>query len=396
MEFDKNSNFYFSLPNTFHAKKILRDRLSGHERLLPRSVDKPLILYGAGNLGLMACEYLKKINTLPLIIIDAKVPIDEVDSMFGGVPLLNVAKVPEEIKTKSLLAICVVSTSYEEIKVSMQYQGWVDIVPFYDIAESYRHIHPLSNGWFADPFSAKDLADIELALEGYSDDISRAHLLQFLAWRRLRQEWHFEDAPVQVNTRFFIPEIKNSFGKKEVFIDIGAHHGSVSDRFIKEVDEQFKEIIAIEPDLENHSILKEHFERRDWDIKNRITITDEFLDEKPSRRKFFPWLGYSSQFSEMGTKVVETKTIDNLDIEPTYMKFHLEGFELGALKGGIITINTFRPKLSITVYHNSDGIYLTMLWLLNNLNNYNYYFRLHGWCGTGAVIYCIPIEMDKK
>jgi FkbM family methyltransferase len=377
MEFNSNSNLYLPLPNIFQAKKLLHDRLAGHEQLHPRSVDKPIVLYGAGNLGLMACEYLKKINISPDAIVDAKAPIDRVDLMFEGIPLLNIAKVPEEIKVKSLVAICVVSASYEEIKASLQNQGWLDIVPFYDVAENYRHIHPLSNGWFAKPFSAKDLADIELALEGYSDDISRAHLLQFLAWRRLRQEWHFEDAPVQVNSRFFIPEIKSSFGKQEVFIDIGAHHGSVSDRFIKEVDGQFKEIIAIEPDLENHSILREHFGRRDRGIKTRVTITNDFLDETPLRRKFFAGLGYASQFSEMGTEVVATKTIDSLDIEPTYMKFHLEGFELGALKGAIFTINKFRPKLSITVYHNSDGIHSLILWLLNNFKDYKYFFVLN-------------------
>jgi hypothetical protein len=142
--------------------------------------------------------------------------------------------------------------------------------------------------------------------------------------------------------------------------------------------------------------LREHFGRRDRGIKTRVTITNDFLDETPVRRKFFAGLGYASQFSEMGTEVVATKTIDSLDIEPTYMKFHLEGFELGALKGAIFTINKYRPKISITAYHNSDGITLIISWLLKNLNGYNFHYRLHGWCGTGSVIYCVPIKKGKR
>lgn len=392
MGFNIESNFYFPLPDVLQAIKILRDRLSGKEQLLPRLVDKPLVLYGAGNLGLMACEYLKKIKILPDAVIDKKVSIDETNSLFNGIPFLNPANMSEEVKCKSLLAICVVSASYEEIRKSLKNQGWLDIVPFYDIVESYRHIHPLSNGWFAEPFNRRDLAAIELVIEGYADDISRAHFLQFIAWRRLRQEWYFEGASIQINNRFFIPEIKSKLGNEEVFIDVGAHHGSVSERFIEEVCGKFKEITAIEPDPENILILNEYFANQENCIKEKVRVFEDFIDEKPSSRKYFVGLGYSSQFSEIGNIVVDSKTIDSLVLEPTYMKFHLEGFELAALKGSVLTISKFRPKISITAYHNPDGIYLMLLWLINNLNNYDYLFRMHGWCGTGAVIYCIPIE----
>lgn len=390
MKFE-NKNFQFQIPSLVQAKQLLRDRLSGKEQFQARLIDKPLVLYGAGNLGHMACDYLRKINVAPCAIVDAKAPMDDVNSWFDGYPLLNSRNVPEKLKSNSLLAICIVSASFEEIRQNMLAQGWLDIVPFYDIAESYRHIHPLSNGWFAEPFSDQDLVEIELVLEGYADDVSRAHYLQFLAWRRLRQEWHFDGIEVQVDNRFFISEIKSKLGKNEIFVDIGAHHGSVSDQFIKEAQGEFEKIIAIEPDKTNYLYLNECFKGQPKGIKEKLRIFSEFVAERSSSRKFCSGLGYASQFSELGEEIVNTKTIDSLNLEPTYMKIHLEGFELPALKGALRTISRFRPKISLTVYHNSDGIYSTMAWLMKNIKNYTFIFRMHGWCGTGAVIYCIPI-----
>ena len=79
---------------------------------------------------------------------------------------------------------------------------------------------------------------------------------------------------------------------------------------------------------------------------------------------------------------------------PTYMKFHLEGWELPALKGANRTIREHRPIIAVTSYHNEQGIYELPSWLMENLASYKFIFRLHSWCGTGAVTYCIPLERD--
>ena len=74
------------------------------------------------------------------------------------------------------------------------------------------------------------------------------------------------------------------------------------------------------------------------------------------------------------------------------VKLHLEGGELAALKGARQTLLTHRPVLAATVYHNADGIWETPHWLMDNLPDYRFLFRVHAWCGNGAVIYAIPRE----
>jgi hypothetical protein len=65
---------------------------------------------------------------------------------------------------------------------------------------------------------------------------------------------------------------------------------------------------------------------------------------------------------------------------------------LAALKGARETLVNRRPLVTVTVYHNADGLFKTARWLMQNLNDYRFLFRIHAWCGTGAVIYAIPNE----
>ena len=53
------------------------------------------------------------------------------------------------------------------------------------------------------------------------------------------------------SNRFFVPEVADVLGPAEVFIDAGAHHGSVIEAFIMRTKGAFKQIVAIEPDPSN-------------------------------------------------------------------------------------------------------------------------------------------------
>ena len=76
--------------------------------------------------------------------------------------------------------------------------------------------------------------------------------------------------------------------------------------------------------------------------------------------------------------------LDELGLSPTFIKLHLEGAELAALKGARQTLLDHRPIVAATVYHNDDGIWKTAEWLMRTLPDYRFFFRNHSWCGTGA------------
>ena len=378
---------FTALPGPDEAQALLADLATTPCPFAPVAADRPLALYGAGDLGHMARDFLKAVGRDFAFVIDRRARDLQSSPAWAGVELLHPDDVPVATKRDALVAVSIVTSSYVEIEQSLMKLGFANVVPFYDLAESFRDMHPLSNGWFARPLTPDDEHQTARVLAGWADDISRAHHLQFLAWRRVREEWSFEGAPVSNADRFFIPEVASVLNGHEILLDGGAHHGNVIEAFAKQMQDGYEQIIAIEPDPSNLAKLRAY---KPNDI--RISFYDWALAEKEGKAKFHDGLGYASQVSSTGKMTVTTRPLDALGASPTYIKLHLEGGELDALKGARATLHTSRPIVAATVYHNADGIWRTPLWLMDNLPRYRFLFRAHTWCGTGAVVYAIPNE----
>lgn len=353
----------------------------------PVAADRPLALYGAGNLGLLARDFLNSVGQDFAVVVDRDARRLSGDPAWRGATLLRPDEVTGQTKREARLAVSLVSAPYVPIEQSLAALGFDDIVPFYDLAESFRHVHPLSNGWFAARLTAEDQDNTGKVLTRWDDDVSRAHHLQFLAWRRLRQEWTFAGAPQPGCERFFIPEVTGTLRGDEILLDAGAHHGSVAKAFARQTKDAYKEIIAVEPDPDNRARLSAAINGN-----HRVNIYDVTLAETAGEAAFHAGLGYASQLSDTGRMRVQTRPIDALGFAPTFVKLHLEGGELAALKGARQTLLSCRPIVAATVYHNADGIWRTPLWLMDTLPDYRFFFRAHSWCGTGAVVYAIPNE----
>lgn len=353
--------------------------------------DVPLALYGAGNLGRLACDFLEKVGTRVGMVIDRKARELTNSTRWSGVSLLHPDEVAEDAKRSVRLAVSLVTSPYVDTERTLLAQGFRDIVPFYDLAESFRPAHPLSNGWFSPPLTPDDQDRTSDVLGLWHDDISRAHHVQFIAWRRLREEWTFASAPLSPHDRFFIPEVTQVMTDNEFFVDGGAHHGHVIEEFVRLTNGLFDRILAIEPDPFNFIQLRRNLGTRMLD-GSRIDFGDFALAENEGHLPFHEGLGHASQLSNSGTMHITVRPLDALNVSPTFLKLHLEGGELAALKGARKTLARSRPIIATTVYHNADGIWHTPLWLMETLSEYRFLFRLHTWCGTGAVIYAIPNE----
>ena len=191
------------------GRSLLADLANAPCQFAPAPVDRPLALYGAGNLGRLARDFLKRRSAHDFV--DGhrpRRPAARATIRIGGTRGFCIpADVRSAQGTTCCLAVSVATSPYVPLERSLSDMGFEHVVPFYDLAESFRHLHPLSNGWFAPPLTAQDQDSTAAVLAGWADDTSRAHHLQFLAWRRLREEWTFDAAPVTECARFFIPEV---------------------------------------------------------------------------------------------------------------------------------------------------------------------------------------------
>lgn len=379
-------------PDTDTAQELLNKLNMGICQFSPRLPRQPLVLYGAGNLGSLARDYLRAIGQDFALVVDRNAEALKSDPVWKGVALATPGEVASHYKKNAMLAVSVAASPFVPLQAALQEAGWVDIVPFYDIAEKFREKHPLSNGWFSGPLGAESLERTTSVLDRWSDDLSRAHHLQFLAWRVLREEWFFGDAPVHGHNRFFIPEVAACLGTEEVFIDGGAHHGSVTEKFVDLTKGRFSSVFAIEPDMASGNAFELLRLRFDPSVSKRVQLMHHALDAEGRERRFHDGLGYASQFADTGQVVLRTRTLDSIALSPSFIKLHLEGAEHDALLGAMETIQRHRPIVAVTTYHNDDGIWRTPLLLMEELKNYSFLMRLHSWCGTGAVVYAIPME----
>lgn len=381
-----------NLPGLIDARKLLRDLSSQEEDCAVRQVNKPLILYGAGDLGKMAKEYFKRLRIPFLYVVDANAKQYSGSTAWSGISVLRPEDIPQKDRERCVLVICIATVSYTQVMGSLIKQGWKDIVPFYDITEAYVQQDPLSNGWFSGPFDDDDREGTKYALDHWADDISRAHYLQFIAWHKLRREIVFDGAPVTIKDRFFIPEIISLLDEKEFFLDGGAHHGEVSLRFMDTVHQRFSSICAVEPDKYNVKVLRAKFADMSALVSQDISIVECALGAQTGSARFFHGLNYASQLSPMTEEVALVRSLDDMDIPATFIKLHLEGWEYEALQGGMRMLKEYRPILAVTTYHKRNGLWPLPVLLMKALENYIFLFRLHSWMGTGSVLYAIPRE----
>jgi len=360
-----------------------------------RKVDKPLVLYGAGNLGRMAKAYFSFLGIPVTLVLDIQPGIHRASSFWAGTEICHPRDVPPSTRQSSLLVVCVANSPFNGIAAPLRVQGWEDIAPFYDVSEAYTDSHPLSNGWFTGNLDPTDLAGITACFSRWEDTVSRAHHLQFIAWHALREEWSFDDAPVSTDDRYFIPEILKEMHGNETFVDAGAHHGEVVTRFLQLVGNNFRSVFAIEPDPENLNRLRAQFEAFPLEVSQRMTVLDNALGAEETVRPFHAGLDYASQFSTQGLAATQVRRMDDLSIPATFLKLHLEGWEQDAIRGALQTICRQRPMIAVAAYHKRSGLWALPSQIMTSLDSYAFYFRLHSWQGTGAVVYAIPREQRK-
>lgn len=383
-------------PYSFHklkisqSKEILKDIILSSVKLAPVQIDRPIIIYGGGSLGKMAQDFFSYLKIPFLYTVDVNAPRKKLDQNGPTANLIHPLNVKKEDKENYLLVICIVNAPQMEIKERLTKEGWKHVEFFYDISQKYVHKYPLNNGWFLEKLTPKDKNNIKKVFSNLGDNISKAHYTQFLAWRKNRCELAFDKAPINIPNRFFIPEVVNHLTSEETFVDCGAHYGSVSQKFAHITHNKYRQIFAIEPDIFNLKTLRNNLKGL-----QRLKTLDCALGSRNGKRNFRSGFGFSSKLGKKGESVT-LSTLDTLSINPTFIKMHLEGGELEALKGGVKTITKCRPIIASTIYHNSDGVWKIPLFIMQNTNQYEYHIRLHSWAGTGAVLYAIPKERIKK
>lgn len=340
-----------------------------------------IVIYGAGNLGKLAKKYFDDVNVKYQFIVDSNPADYENDEFWNGYYIHKLEDIPPQTKRNCLFVVCITNHSFNKIKRNLKNKGCLNVIAFYALTEKIAKDHPLSNGWTY-KYNNEIEEKINKVFHALKDVDSKKHYMQFAHWHRHLEEIFDDQISINCNNRFFIPEL--ILTNHETFIDAGAYDGRVSKTFKYFVNNEFDAIYMFEPDNENLHKIKIN--------DKKVFIYNNALGDKNINTGFLSGYDFYSKIKDDEKELTEMRTLDSFDIKPTFIKYHLEGYELQAIKGSINTIKKCRPIIAVTTYHSFDGLYEIPLYLIENLTKYNYIWRNHSYQGQGSVLYCIPKE----
>jgi len=179
-----------------------------------------------------------------------------------------------------------------------------------------------------------------------------------------------------------------TYGDDEVFIDCGAMMGDTITHFktaMAQYGAGYSKIIAFEPDSYNYKNIKNAH-------PDVIAIQAGVWSENTTGYFHDDNSNITSSDSEKSGVAVTLKSIDNCpECEGvTLIKMDIEGSETNALIGAKRTIEKYKPKLAICIYHSDEEMISIIEWIHENFPEYSLYVRQHiKYLTIETVLYCV-------
>lgn len=176
----------------------------------------------------------------------------------------------------------------------------------------------------------------------------------------------------------------------ECYLDLGAYRGDTVEEFLKAADGHFDSIHAFEPDPKNRQKLTEYVASLSH---ANIGIYGAAISDQSGRLTFTGKGGRASHLAEDGYSIPAI-ALDDLHLDPTYVKMDVEGAEHAALLGMKDTLQRCRPKLLVSLYHHIED-YITLPLLIDTLTGggYKYHLRMHPYIPAWDImLYAVPEE----
>jgi FkbM family methyltransferase len=354
-----------------------------------RPVEGRFALYGAGGLGNLGYQLLKSVGLKPDCILDMNSSI----SSLHDVPVVHPESVSAADRESMSVLVCVVNSPFSPIRDYLHGLGYCKVQHFYNAAEAYTGGTLISNGWMYDSPTATDREKIPAIFHRLADRDSRCAYLQMLYWRLRREERLFFDYRPNPGTKWYPPDVIPPPTEPQVILDGGTHDGTILQKHIDYAGSFLSKIFAFEPDPDNTALLEDYVSKLPDLLKSKITLDRRALGDGTANLKFAAHRDLASFVTEEGDMEVGQTTIDALNIEKlSLVKLHIEGSEYPAICGAIDTFTRCRPILALTTYHTPDGLWKIQEYLMDRLEGYDFFIRLHAYCGIGCITYAVPSE----
>lgn len=343
-----------------------------------------IAIYGAGGIGLIVLNALRKLNILPVCFIDK----NKFQESLDGIDIIS----PYDINKKNIDVVLVGIFSHprecdlDDIVSYLESFGIKNIISFEELYQKLPDIFIENNYWIA-PISyfEREKEKIDKARGIFKDEKS-INIFDSQIAHRLGASYKILPKPDFDYVQYLPSDIPIPKGPCK-FIDIGACDGDTILQF-KESGIEFDKIAAFEPDIKNFQKLVNNLSDN---IAPQLFLFPSGVGSECLSLAFEENGNGSSSYSSKGANRIPIVSIDNVlkGFEPNYIKMDVEGFEKHSIIGLKNTIEKYRPTLAISVYHLPDDLYSIPIYLYENFDNYNFYLRMHCSHCFDTVLYAV-------
>jgi len=344
------------------------------------------VLFGAGALGRAALLSLRKAGIEPRAFADNNPQLW--NKIVDGVPVLSPTEAAEQFGHNTLF-VATVYTS-EPVRHQLRKLG-VNSTSFAALAWNYPQAF-LPHCALDLPHQIFKQADaVRAAATLWADESSHREYLGQLRWRTSLDPDSLppHDAPADT----YFPRDLVPLSPKEVFVDCGAYDGATIRSFVERGGASFRQIVGLEPDPHNFTLLQETVAALPDEVKQRCRLWPLAAGARREKLQFNA-TGTVCSTVGIGDTEVDCAPLDEIlaDCAPTYIKFDVEGAELDALEGCRNVIRAARPVLAVCLYHRQDHLWRVPALLRAQSSKYRFFLRRYSDECWELVCYAIPLE----
>lgn len=358
---------------------------------IPESLHKlPVVVYGGGYAGRIIYRLLYDEGVKVNNIIDDNESIQ--GEIFSGTEIISFAHFAKKYTGD---VVVVLGTIYGKSVLRK-----LETLPHIQVYELYDWYDEACGHKQAVDSRCQNVSDIErfrtnlkLLSTKWSDDESRSvadGLVRYITTRNI-----VDIADIcTAEEHYFIPEVLDAFARRGEglrIIDGGAYWGELLQAMRRKtlsIDKWW----CFEPDRENFDKL---LHCCGFSMEGKQVCIRKGLWSSSRSLYFEGGQGTGSRITDDETgDTIDVVSIDDYfrDIKYNFIKmdFGNAAAEYEAVKGSIRTIKRDRPILTITIDHSLDDFWRIPQYLMERLDNYQYYVRHHSMVFCETVLYAIP------
>lgn len=353
----------------------------------PLSIDtsRPIWIFGAGGFGKSLCQAMQANG----IVVAGFVETAPKCTNISDLPVVNWEVLSKnQPKAQVALGILNRSTPYDHLTQIATKAGFTNMLMPWDTYDIFEK----ELGWrfwlSKRDFLVSGIDRIAKVSARLADEESRSTLMRITAFR-LGLDMNFAACKSEENQYFNEFSLRHLRGKAITYVDCGAYNGDTYIDLLSQKSINCNQAFLMEPDPANFSQLVENVQSNTSGSPICLPLA---ASDKYSILNFNSGQGEGGAIGLNGDMHIAAVSIDEMlpSTNIDFIKLDVEGAEAQLLSGARNKIQSSRPVIALSLYHNPQDLWVLPELLFEICDDYEFYIRQHYFNSFDSVFYAVP------